>query len=490
MKPEEKRVSDEIDHMIAKVDPAAAARLGTNGRHETPVGEEQKFRPTDYGNSERLVARHGKDLHYCHGMKQWFCWDGVRWAPDSTAEVERLAKATVRSIYGEAVAIHEIEERQRLVNWGQRSEKATAIQAMMALARSEPGIPVVPSQLDVNPWLFNVANGTLDLRTGELLPHRRKDLLTKLAPVAYDPAARCPKWTKFLNEIFEPHPELIPFMQRAVGYALTGDTREECLFLLYGIGRNGKGTLIRTLMTMMGDYAGAADFSTFIANRNDDARPRDDIANMHGKRFISAQESRRGAAFDESIVKCVTGGDIVRARRLYENSFEFLPAHKIFLATNDKPVIEGTDPAIWSRIKLIPFEVSFTGRVDKTLKTALMNELPGILAWAVEGCLRWQEEGLDIPEVVTSATREYRVESDQVGRFIQECCVAGEYATAKARALYVAYKKWAEDAGERNVATEVLFSAQMGDRGFKKERRNTGYLYIGVGLLLSDSAGV
>lgn len=468
--------------------PGAAATV--NGHTAPSKTMEQLFRLTDYGNAERLVARHGKDLRYCHAMKQWFCWDGIRWAPDATAEAERLAKETVRSIYGEAGEMAQADERKAVVSWAQRSEKASQIQAMLALARSEPGIPILPEHLDVNNWLLNVRNGTIDLRTGELRPHCREDLITKLAPVVYDPAATCPRWMKFLNEVFEPHPDLIPFMQRAAGYALTGDTREECLFLLHGGGRNGKGTFVRTLMAMMGDYAGAADFSTFIASRYDDSRPRDDIANMRGKRLISAQESKRGAPFAESVVKCITGGDIVRARLLNQNSFEFLPSHKIFLATNDRPVIEGTDQGIWSRIRLIPYEVSFAGREDLTLKTALMDELSGILNWSVKGSLRWQEEGLDIPEVVAKATREYRVESDQVGRFIAECCVVGEYATAKARPLYIAYKKWAEDSGERNVATEVSFAAQMTGRGFRKERRNAGNLYLSIGLQPNDSVGV
>jgi putative DNA primase/helicase len=309
-----------------------------NGHTVPSKSLEELFKLTDYGNAERLVARHGKDLRYCHLTKQWLVWDGTRWMPDATAEAERLAKDTVRSIYGEAGEMALAEERKAVAKWAERSEKNSQIQAMMALARSEPEVPVLPAQFDVNAWLLNVKNGTIDLRTGELRPHCREDLLTKLAPVVYDPDARCPRWMKFLNEVFEPHTDLIPFMQRAVGYAFTGDTREECLFLLHGGGRNGKGTFIRTLMTMMGDYAGAADFSTFISTRADEGRPRDDIADMRGKRFISAQESKRGAVFAESVVKGITGGDIVRARRLYENAIEFLPVHKIFLATNDKPV--------------------------------------------------------------------------------------------------------------------------------------------------------
>ena len=461
---------------------------GQTIRNLKPEGEadqtEQTFRLTEYGNAERLVARFGDHLHYCYQTKEWFHWDETRWTPDATAEVERLAKETVRSMYVQAGEMERHDDRKALADWARRSEAAGRIQAMIALARSEPRIPVLPNQLDADHWLLNVANGTIDLRTGECRQHSRQDLLTKLAPVVYDPGAKCPRWTRFLEEIFDPHPDLIAFSQTMVGYMLTGDTREECLFLASGAGRNGKGTFTHTIATMLGDYAGTADFSTFIATR-DDARPRDDIANMRGKRLITSQESREGAIFAESIVKWLTGGDRVRARRLYENSFEFDPTHKLLLATNHKPEVRGTDVAIWSRIKLIPFDVCFDGREDKSLKTTLIDELPGILAWAVEGCLRWREDGLGVPPSVLNATKEYRNKSDQVGRFIAECCVVGEYASGKARGLYLAYRKWAEESGE-TATSEITFLDQVSDRGFKKDHTRSGSVYSGIGLKVSS----
>lgn len=284
--------------------------------------------------------------------------------------------------------------------------------------------------------------------------------------------------------MFEPYPELVPFIQRAIGYSLTGDTREECLFQLFGRGRNGKGTMIRTVATMLDEYAGTADFSTFTAMR-DDRGPRDDVANMRGRRFVAAQESREGAALAESLMKWLTGGDLVRARRLYENSHEFQPTHKLWLATNYRPTIRGTDPAIWSRIKLVPFEVSFEGREDRGLKDRLLGELPGILTWALEGCMEWQQSGLGVPAAVTDATREYRAESDQVGRFIDERCLVGEYSTAKARTLYSAYRGWAEGAGE-DAVTETAFGRRMAERGFAKRRGERGIAYVGIGLRTDD----
>jgi putative DNA primase/helicase len=266
----------------------------------------------------------------------------------------------------------------------------------------------------------------------------------------------------------------------AAGYSLTADTREECLFLLHGTGRNGKGTYLKLLAAILGEYAGTADFSTFVATR-DDRAPRDDVANMHGKRFIAAQESREGAALAESLIKWLTGGDAVRARRLYENSWEFDPTHKLWLATNHKPIIRGTDPAIWSRIRLIPFDVSFEGKEDRTLKTALMDELPGILAWAIEGCLRWQEEGLPLSASVEKATREYRDESDQLGRFIEERCIVGEFVSVLGRVLYSSYKTWAHDAGEPDL-TETAFGRRMTEKGFQKRHTDRGKSYSGIAL--------
>lgn len=358
--------------------------------------------------------------------------------------------------------------------------------AMIRLAESERGIPVAPSELDSDRWVLNCVNCTVDLRTGEARSQRRRDLITKLAGVDYGLGARCERWIQFLTEVFAPHPDIIPFIQRAIGYSLTGDTREECLFLLWGKGRNGKGTFIKTVAGVLGDYAGTADFSAFIQSRNDSG-PRDDVANMKGKRFISAQEAREGAGLAEALIKWLTGGDRVRARRLYENSSEFDPTHKLWLATNYKPIVRGTDPAIWARLKLIPFEVSFDGREDRTLKQTLQAELPGILAWAVAGCLAWQKDGLQFPDSVVSATAEYRRENDQVGRFIEECCVVEESLTVKARPLFTRYRSWAESGGEE-VLTETAFGTRLGDR-VRKRHSETGTLYEGVGLRIDPGGG-
>jgi putative DNA primase/helicase len=466
-----------IDDFVGASGPDAALALLATARQ--PEKQPRVFHDTEYGNAERLVALYGDDLRFCHISGKWFAFDGRRWVEDATADVVRMAKATVRNIYREAADTADQKVREAIVQWARKSERAGQIAAMMKLAESEPGVTVQPHDIDSDKWLLNTLTGTLDLRTGRLRNHARGDLLAKLVPVEYGASAKCPRWTQFLAEVFAQHPDVIPFIQRAVGYSLTADTREECLFLMHGTGRNGKGVFVKTVSAILGDYAGTADFSTFTPRR--DEGPRDDVANMRGKRLISAQESREGGALAESLIKWLTGGDKVRARRLYENSYEFEPTHKLWLATNHKPIIRGTDSAIWSRIKLIPFEVSFEGREDRGLKAALLEELPGILAWAVKGCLEWQRHGLEFPESVVKATLEYRDESDHVGRFIQERCVVEEGFSARGSDLYNAYRKWFESGGEEAL-TQTAFGLRLTERGMKKERGSAGMKYFGIGL--------
>lgn len=283
-----------------------------------------------------------------------------------------------------------------LTRWEVRSENAARIGAMLHLAESDPRLLVSVREFDRDPWLLNLRNGTLELLQGRLREHRPHELLTRMAGAQYGHDGRCPRWEEFLEQVFAPHPELIPFLRRAIGYTLTGDTREECVFVLLGSGRNGKSTLLHVLDHLLGDYAGIAEFDAFLASRGNYLR--EDIADMQGRRLVSAQEPDQNGAFAEAMLKWVSGGDKLRARRLYEHAREFQPSHKLWLAANRLPLIRHDDYAAWGRLRVIPFDVSFENSPDRKLKDTLLTELDGILRWAVQGCNQWRKSGLDPPQ--------------------------------------------------------------------------------------------
>jgi len=393
-----------------------------------------------------------------------------------------LAKDTVKKLYRKALLITDDEKRKKAIKWALTSEDEGALKSMVFLAQSEPGVPISPNELDTNPYLLNCLNGTIDLKTGELKPHDPKDFITKIIPVEYDPAAQCPQWLEFLETIFNWNYDIIGFTQRAIGYALTGDTSEQCLFLPYGLGENGKSTLIDAVQTLLGDYAQTADFETFLIKKNDGGI-RNDIARMQGKRFVSAIETEGERRLAEALVKQLTGGDTISARFLFGEFFEFRPQFKIWLACNHKPSIKGTDHAIWRRIKLIPFNVTIP-EGKRLLKSKVMEmftkELPGILTWAVQGCLEWQRSGLQTPEEVKVATNSYREEMDSIRAFLGECCILTPEVRSKASDLYGVYKKWCETGGEYALS-QRSFGLRLTERGLERVKSSGNY-WKGIGL--------
>jgi putative DNA primase/helicase len=435
---------------------------------------------TDLGNAKMLVARHGQNVRYVPLWGKWLVWDGRRWAVDDTRAVERYAKETVLAMHAAWARVEDDDRRCKLLRHALRSQDVARLKAMVEVARSEPGIPVTPDNLDADPWLLNVQNGTLDLRTGELRPHRREDLMTKLAPVAYEAQAAAPTWEAFLHHIFGGDADLIRFVQKAVGYSLTGSTQEQCLFILYGTGANGKSTFFNAVSALLGGYACHTPTETLLVNRSDGVR--NDLARLQGARFVTAVEAEGGRRLAEAQVKQLTGGDKITARYLYQEHFEFYPTFKLWLAVNHKPTIQGTDHAIWRRIRLIPFTVTIPeAERDKRLGGKLLAELPGILRWAVEGCLAWQREGLEPPRAVTGATGEYRTEMDVIAAFIRECCEAGPAQVARAGALYAAYCEWCAEVGETPVH-QKRFGEELKQRGFTAGKHQGDRCWHGIGL--------
>ncbi|ACV64409.1 phage/plasmid primase, P4 family [Desulfofarcimen acetoxidans DSM 771] len=437
---------------------------------------------TDLGNTRRLVTQHGQTIRYCHIWKKWLIWNGKFWEIDNTGAVVRLAKNTVMSIYAEASKESDEGLRKALVDHARKSEAASRIKAMITLAESEEGIPISPDQLDNNRWLLNCLNGTVDLKTGKLLPHRRDDYITKIAPVEYRPDVECPIWHTFLNEIMEDNQNLVSFLQRAAGMCLTGDVSEHVLFVLHGNGRNGKSTLLNIMLDIMNDYSIQAPPDLLMAKHNE--RHPTELADLFGKRLVVSIESDEGRRMAESLIKQLTGGDKIKARRMREDFWEFWPSHKLWLATNHKPQVRGTDTAIWSRLKLIPFNVSFAGRENKQLPAKLLTEKPGIFKWLVEGCLAWQREGLGVPDEVQAATEIYRTEQDTLGNFLTEHCITNPLVRVPASDIYRAYKAWCENNNEY-VLSQKIFGTRLSERGFNKSRgtKTGGYVWYGIGLL-------
>lgn len=429
---------------------------------------------TDLGNAERLVDRFAGELRYCRPQRRWLYWDRRHWAADWTGEAERRAKATVRAIYADARMAGDPDERRALARWALASESRQRLVALLALAQTEAEVAVAPVDLDRDSFLLATNTGTIDLRTGQLRPADPADLITHLAPVDYDPEGSCPRWEAFLRRVV-PDRAVRGFLQRAIGYSLTGSLAEQCLWILWGAGRNGKSTFLTTVQALLGDYAMQAAPSMLVDRRRD-ATPYD-LADLPGRRLVAVAETEEVGHLAEGVIKQLTGGEPMRARNLYGDFFEFQPQAKIWLTTNHKPTVRGEDEGIWRRLHLVPFlERIADEELDRSLPRRLRQELPGILGWAVRGCLAWQHDGLAPPAAVVEATSAYRRDEGVLSRFLEDTCVISPRVSVTKKALYDAYSHWCNEQGLAPLSQPRL-SKELKERGIADERGAKGVHY-------------
>ena len=448
---------------------------------------------TDAANALRFAQFHQDQLLFVEGIG-WHYYDTRRWLHDPH-RADRFAQELGCLIRSEAIdytrtaSIPELNQSERdtahqkaeaLMKWAKSSESSNRIESV--LKRAQGHMYAGADAIDAHPWLLNCTNGTLDLCSGKLQAARPEDLITKMTSVAYDPKAPCTLWEKSVLDICCGDTDLMAYLQRVLGYCLTGDISEQTMFVFNGTGANGKDTVLGRVIKAMGDYSGLAAPSLLIESHNE--RHPTEIADLMGIRMTIASESKDQVKLNETLVKQFTGSEQLKGRHMRQDFFTFKNQTKIILMTNHRPIIEGTDYAIWRRLQLLPFNQRYVKgkNRDDTLWAKLdQNELPGILRWCVKGCLQWQEIGLNPPQVVRQATLEYRQDQDVLGDFFDECCEFKRTNQVTAKAFYARYLNWCVSAGEQPKSQKWLWP-RLQEKGIGKDLLTGGYVYRGIGL--------
>lgn len=436
----------------------------------------KKFRLTELGNAERIAYEYGHTIKYVGDMG-WLIWDGKRWRIDTKKEIERITNKVLRGLYK--------SDDEMETKWARMCERRNI--RMNSIKDLMPLVPGEREDFDRHKFFFNLENGILNLKNGKLQPHDRELNLTKITNVEFDEKADCPVWKNFLSQIFKGDVALIDYMQRLVGYSMTGDTSEQSMYFLVGGGSNGKSTFVNTIKKLMGDYGLQTNSDTFIKKKDTGAN--NDIARLASSRFVSAVESEEGEKLQESLVKTITGGEAILARFLRQEFFEFIPEFKVFFTTNHKPIIGGVDDGIWRRVKIIPFTLSLKPHErDKKLEEKLSLEMPGILNWALEGCMKWQQSGLKEPKIVMDATGNYKEDMDILAPFLGEMCYIdepkNEAIQIEAKELYRVYDNWCFKSGERTVGNRSFYR-MLETKGFGKTK-GTGNKTFLTGITLKE----
>ncbi len=435
----------------------------------------------DLSNARLFAAQHGHTVRHAPQLGRWYVWDGRVWGHDETGIVDRLAKEVVDAFDGAWRGATDQTVQRRIFKHWQRSGEAPRIRAQLELARTEPGIPVLAENLDADPYALAVANGVIDLRTGELSPHDQDQLVTRIVDTNYRADAIAPRWLQFLNRVFEGDDELIAWLQRALGYSATGDTSEHTLCICWGSGANGKSTLLDTIGTLLAGHAWTAPEGLLVAQQHEQHPTR--LASLYRRRFVTSYELENRRRLNESLVKQLTGGDPITARYMRQDYFQFVATHKLWLATNHKPKIVGDDHAIWRRIQLIPFTVAIpkAEQVPDLAEELLATEAEGILAWLVAGAMDWHQDRLGACRAVTDATETYRTEEDVLSQFIEECCVLTDLASVGGGDLLRTWRGWCK-ANRVSPGRDQDLTEKLEHRGFDSTTARTR-TWLGIGLL-------
>ena len=436
----------------------------------------------DTGNAERMKNHFGSLIRYNFTAKKWMYYDGQIWTVDNSGRMKTLADEVVKRIKDEKIFVSEDMEEDDAVKARQKhikySRNTTGKNNM--LKECEHLLPISPEKMDKDLDVFNIQNGYIDLKTGELKEHDKTKFFTRISNSEYTDNADAPEWDKFLNDIFLGDQVLIDYIQRAIGYSLSGYTKEQVMFVLYGNGRNGKSVFLDILNEVFGTYAMNIKPDAIMVTKNSsDATP--EIAKLDGARLVTTTEPNEGERFDEGLIKQLTGGDRVTARKLYENEFDFTPQFKLWMATNHKPYIRGRDEGIWRRMVIIPFEKQIPlPEIDYDLTKKLKNELSAIMNWCVEGYLEWQKHGLAEPAIIKSQRESYRTEMDSIQAFIEECCALHENATIQAGLFFSAYDEWARENNQHRMSS-TKFGREISKR-FEKETLKGKRFYRGISI--------
>jgi putative DNA primase/helicase len=435
----------------------------------------------DTGNAERMNDAYGKYLRYNYTDKRWMYYKDGKWHYDDRGMVYVAADGVLERMKQELKTWTEHEGGSMLQDYQKHMKKTRSNASKRAMVKEfEHIVSISPADLDTNKTLVNSRSGILDLTTGRISPHNSELYMTRMLGTSMPVNPKNPVlWLRFLDDIFDGDKELIRYVQKSLGYSLSGLTSEQCVFFLYGSGRNGKSTFLEVVRAILGEYAtNIQPESIMVKNNNSTANT--DIARLKGSRLVTSVEPNEGMRLNEGLLKQLTGDDMITARKLYGDEFEYRPEFKLWVATNHKPTIRGTDLGIWRRIHLIPFTVTISdGKVDKNLGEKLTEELPDILAWMMEGYRLWHYEGLVKPKAVEDAVKDYQSEMDVISAFLNS-----DYITSggevKSSVLYAVYCKWAAESNEYKMPSRK-FGIEIGKK-FTKRKSNGCMIYSGLSI--------